>query len=574
MAIHDDAAATARLINGAIEEVCNRGRCEERKREHYPLYSHAVPQVNARLADLDPWHLPLRFLIKESWKSRRTHSGYWKRVGSTAIRSEGDGSSSPSGSPSYRGWKVTLEFCLKDGTKTDWVMHEYWQNATYKGGPAWFLKENLAICKVFQKCTERGRPSCPHGNTETSVNAKASHSSDMILDSTKEQAREDDDMMRWTELNLMKLYLLTGGERFYLYKEDPGRLLKSVDLGGSESRSGSAERPTGSDAPNGKSKVWQNFTKIYTKDPDVVYAACHRCDKLLSAHSKNGTSHLRNHCEKCSGHNPSTAEDQEMLRQLRAILDTYKQGTVDSMEVNANLDPWELQSTPCYVTSSLGWETHQGCWKEIKKELTAIRMEQLLVPKYLGLRRTLEFHHNNGTKMDWWIMHEYNQVDECRPPHLFLQGDMVFRKVFYYDKAKVTEAFREMDRWLNDQVYCNGEQEELRCCFSGEGVQSEQSRPGKRKRTGASDGSSDVWFNFSKVYTADPDKVYAVCHFCDIVFGGHSKNGTSHLKRHNEKCSSKHHKREEEVWPFELIFKILKEQDSGACTEAGNKEMA
>ena len=25
--------------------------------------------------------------------------------------------------------------------------------------------------------------------------------------------------------------------------------------------------------------VWQYFTRIKTKDPDVVYAACHRCDR-------------------------------------------------------------------------------------------------------------------------------------------------------------------------------------------------------------------------------------------------------------------------------------------------------
>ncbi|CAL4898372.1 unnamed protein product [Urochloa decumbens] len=638
MATHHDAAATARLINDAIEDVCRRGRCEEEKREeHCPLNSHAVPQVNARLADLDPWCLPPRFLVRiepsksarteikqdrNNRQSRQTHSGYWKDVGSTAIRSESDKPDMYFNWPTYSGLKTTLKFHLKDDTKTDWFMHEYRLFDTHKsGGPAWLLKEDLAICKVFQQ---------KRTDLDLSKEVLRCRRQKNLLWLEKmrslrtNQAQEDDDMMRWTELNLMKLYLLTGDKEFHLYKEDPGRLSNKGDLEGSESRPGSVERPTASAAPNnGKSKVWENFTKIYTKDPDVVYAACHRCDKLLSASSKNGTSHLKNHSKKCSGHNPSTAEDQEMLRQLRAILD--KQGTTDSMEVNANLDPWDLQSTPCYITSSLSWETHQGCWKEVNKELTAIRethqqgylneikeltaigIDQLPVrPTYLGLRRTLEFHHHNGTKMNW-IMLEYNQVDEDKPPHLFLQGDMVFRKVFHYDKAKVTEAFREMDRWLNDD---NGEQQEVPDCFSSD-VQGDQSRPGKRKRTGAPDGSSDVWFHFTKVYTADPDKVYAVCHFCDRGFGGHSKNGTSHLQRHKKTCSSKHHKREEEVWPFELIFEILKvpttplvltmnhrlipnmnlfsmlwhnqdshllcffqEQESGACTEAGNKEMA
>uniref|UniRef100_A0A0D9XIA7 BED-type domain-containing protein n=1 Tax=Leersia perrieri TaxID=77586 RepID=A0A0D9XIA7_9ORYZ len=51
----------------------------------------------------------------------------------------------------------------------------------------------------------------------------------------------------------------------------------------------------------GKSKVWDHFTKIVTKDPEVVYAVCHCCDRMFRAHSrKDGTSHLRRHAEKCS----------------------------------------------------------------------------------------------------------------------------------------------------------------------------------------------------------------------------------------------------------------------------------
>jgi len=54
---------------------------------------------------------------------------------------------------------------------------------------------------------------------------------------------------------------------------------------------------TASAAPDRESSddVWQHFTRINTKDPDVVYAACHHCDRVLRAHSKNGTSHLRRH---------------------------------------------------------------------------------------------------------------------------------------------------------------------------------------------------------------------------------------------------------------------------------------
>jgi len=188
---------------------------------------------------------------------------------------------------------------------------------------------------------------------------------------------------------------------------------------------------TASAAPDRESSddVWQHFTRINTKDPDVVYAACHHCDRVLRAHSKNGTSHLRRHRKSktctCNNNPLSTTEDQEILRELRANLDLYKQGNmegrVDSPELNASVDPWDL-STPRYCTNLLSLKTHQGRWEEIKSndKLIAIRIGQLPVPQYAGMKRTLEFHHDNGTKMDW-IMLEYHQVDEYKTPDLLLE---------------------------------------------------------------------------------------------------------------------------------------------------------
>jgi hypothetical protein len=198
-----------------------------------------------------------------------------------------------------------------------------------------------------------------------------------------------------------------------------------------EAEFGCGEFPTASAAPDGESDdVWQHFTRINTKDPDVVYAACYRCDRVLRAHSKNGTSHLRRHLKThtctCNNNPSSTTEDQEILRELRANLDLYKQGkmegrVVDSPDLNASVDPWDLP-TPRYFTSSLSRKTHQGRWEEIKSndKLIAIRIGQLPVPQYAGLRRTLEFHHDDGTKTDW-IMLEYHQVDEYNTHDLLLE---------------------------------------------------------------------------------------------------------------------------------------------------------
>ncbi|CAN6361500.1 unnamed protein product [Urochloa humidicola] len=588
MATHDD-ATTTRLIDEAIEKECccekgqqsikdvtkelpSRSRPEWNRLREDPYYR--TLQVNANLAELDPWNLPSHFFMRKDSSSLATHSGYWKEKEDefTAIRSEDQGSS-PSCSPSYLGVKRTLEFYLKDGTKTDWLIHEYQQLDDYdkSSRPALFLRADVVVRKVFKKQTN-----LPFEKEKT--------------DRVSSRVREIDRLMNSYGYNPHRYYkpdvycfgsggfsrMMTPPIPLQMKLSREFRKLFMENQQRSDARSVSGERSTAPAAPSGKSEVWQHFTKIYTKDPDVVYAACHCCDRVLNAHPKNGTSHLRRHTKKCSSsNNPSTSADREILRDLRATLDLYK---LEKMEVEpqehntvlAQLDPWDLlQSTPCYITSSLSRETHHGQWKEIDKELTAIRIDQLPEPRYVGLKRTLEFHHQDGNKMDW-IMLEYHQVDEYKPPNLLLNGGLVFRKVFQNYKDAVSYAFRELERmWDGDDSY-NGEHDEevntcmnslLRDCLLGEDDQGDKSRPRKRKRTGGPDGKSEVWMHFTKVYTADPDRVYAVCHCCDMGYNGHSKNGTSH------------HEGEAEVWPFVLIFEIIKEQESGACAEAGNKEM-
>jgi hypothetical protein len=204
---------------------------------------------------------------------------------------------------------------------------------------------------------------------------------------------------------------------------------------------------------NGKSdNVWKHFTKIRSaNDPDEVYAACHRCGKVLKAHpKKHGTSHLKRHIHTCSScTNPSTDEDREMLHRLRTVLDDpYEQQKMDEklncLEDLTQLDPWDLNlthPTPWYVTRSFNRQTQGGHWKEINKDFTAIRMDQqggwkdidkeitviqkdhqlhMQVPQYMGLRRTLQFHHQDGSKVDW-IMLEYQQLDDMESPVLLLQ---------------------------------------------------------------------------------------------------------------------------------------------------------
>ncbi|CAM0878130.1 unnamed protein product [Alopecurus aequalis] len=65
------------------------------------------------------------------------------------------------------------------------------------------------------------------------------------------------------------------------------------DLGGPNKRS----KPN----PDGKSDVWNTFTKIYIEGSDVEYAACHHCGRMmkLTGGSGCGTNSLLTHLKTC-----------------------------------------------------------------------------------------------------------------------------------------------------------------------------------------------------------------------------------------------------------------------------------
>ncbi|KAJ1266007.1 hypothetical protein BS78_08G117700 [Paspalum vaginatum] len=537
-------------------------------------------QVNADLAKRDPWLLPSSpFITTKKSSNLQTHSeettedkaitfadlwpnpwtysgGSWKEKGNklTAVRYQGKGS----GSPSYLGIKTTKVFCDKYGNETEWFEHEYQLLDAHKNKPGLVLQEDLVCRKVFRNCS--------HGDEARHLSKKSrvARCQRVLAERKLNQA----DLQSGEE---------PSGSRDCLHACAPHNG-ETEDL----REGGSSSRPA---APRNKeSDVWQHFTKIYTKDPEVVHAVCHGCDKVFNAHSKiDGTSHLRRHRLACSGHSPCwSAEDQKILQDLRQAHDLYQQ---EKMEIDADLtklDPLDPLSSSGYVTSST---THQGCWKEIRKWRTAIRTDQFPVspPRYGGMKRALQSQGQDGNKMAY-IMIEIQLVDDYNPPCLFLQGAVVFRKVFQNLKDMISDSFSELDKCLNaeddDEEYYNDVHEDevqaytttLQDCLVSE---VDQSRSGKRKRTSAPHGGSDVWLNFTRIYTSDPNRVYAVCHFCDICYNGHPKNGTSHLKRHNEKCSSKHRELprhndtgsanvtdpvwEADIWPF--IAQLLENYD-------------
>ena len=81
-----------------------------------------------RLTRPDPWELGRLWFItsKKFGSDEKTRRGFWKEKDNefTAIR--GDQWQQPAQRrPVYIGFKRTLEFYMNDGTKTDWLMHEY-----------------------------------------------------------------------------------------------------------------------------------------------------------------------------------------------------------------------------------------------------------------------------------------------------------------------------------------------------------------------------------------------------------------------------------------------------------------
>ncbi|KAL6847308.1 hypothetical protein ACP4OV_023161 [Aristida adscensionis] len=276
------------------------------------------------------------------------------------------------------------------------------------------------------------------------------------------------------------------------------------------------------------------------------------------------------------GIDAATATDQELLACLR---DKYRRFKVEkearkleSLEINAglaSLDPNRLPA--CFVMSpemrTRVRETRLGRWKEKLCDFTAIRSDGKQ-ERYAGMRATMEFVWMEGTPSDW-VMHQYYLLDTYNVNDLYFEEEMVLCKVFkresslhrpvvhnpipryYQASSPIPRYYQASSSSLEDDSSCyyrmsprredklNSYIKSFSDCLLGEDEPSSHERSGKRTRSCAHGGKSDVWKNFTKVHTGDPDVVYAICHCCDRVFNAPSKNGTSHLRRHRKKCSSK-----------------------------------
>uniref|UniRef100_A0A0E0MP05 BED-type domain-containing protein n=1 Tax=Oryza punctata TaxID=4537 RepID=A0A0E0MP05_ORYPU len=240
--------------------------------------------VNHHLDGKRPSELPSCFLSSEHFLLTTAinslfRQNSWTEVpgGFSAIRATTDDAE-------YMGAKKVLEFREQDGTRTGWIMVKYYllckrPNKKEKLSNSPFFNDGLVLCKVFQ--LKRPGPVRPK------------HEAEQL---PTNQAFEVDIFYGLEAIIDLPADVLLPGEK--------QRNTHTCSRGGSccnksSSRGASSEeQPTKRHKP---SNVWEHFTRIYTSDPKVVYAACHCCDRLFSGHSSNGTSHLRKHAESCTG---------------------------------------------------------------------------------------------------------------------------------------------------------------------------------------------------------------------------------------------------------------------------------
>ncbi|PUZ67543.1 hypothetical protein GQ55_3G444100 [Panicum hallii var. hallii] len=270
----------------------------------------------------------------------------------------------------------------------------------------------------------------------------------------------------------------------------------------------------------------------------------------------------------------SAATDKEMVRLLCERYEHHKREakeesqSLSPLEASAAAglvqpDPWDLPRR-CYAArKKFGSDekTRRGCWKERDSEFTAIRGDPWLprALRYVGFRRTLEFHTDDGTKTDW-LMHEYAMLHHS-DGHLFLKEEIVLCNVFNNGKDGVPYPSTNTanDGEPEGELDGNNLPHNDHCLHLHHDavVQSDQAPSSGTKRPRAdgpktrTTGESGVWQHFTKIYIEAPKEagskkkdcyslVYAVCHGCDKVFRASPKNGTSSLRRHAATCQCKH----------------------------------
>lgn len=174
--------------------------------------------------------------------------------------------------------KTTLVFLPNDGSKSDLQMTLY-NEISWKEDKGYFVEEDMTLCLV----SRRKRKGVVHSEASPhsfwpQYGIAADLYYEEIYESHSVQDFLDFDAPDFTNFEAQDTSV--GG----------------WDLPSIDSPGGPKKRPR--PKPVGGSEVWRDFTKIYTKDPKVEYAACNHCGRMFLL--KGGsTSSLLKHSKTC-----------------------------------------------------------------------------------------------------------------------------------------------------------------------------------------------------------------------------------------------------------------------------------
>ncbi|XP_037410990.1 uncharacterized protein LOC119274399 [Triticum dicoccoides] len=225
------------------------------------LREQDINALSGEVDQMDSWCLLRQNVCSQVVEALKTVLGTWLPKKMVSIRNTSQGNSP--NSPKFVGTKTTMEFKHTDGSKAVVGMTRYNLLTTREDGDGLNLDEDLALCHVFP--LEGKAKGTRNRNGKRS---RSGHEVDPHEPITHAGVEELDQMM------------------------SDSKKYPVLDVGMDVQDLLFADQP---------SKHWQSFTKIHTKNPKLMYAACNHCDTMLklTGGTKCGTGSLKHHSDSC-----------------------------------------------------------------------------------------------------------------------------------------------------------------------------------------------------------------------------------------------------------------------------------
>ncbi|KAM3345996.1 hypothetical protein ACQJBY_020487 [Aegilops geniculata] len=208
--------------------------------------------------------LPSFLLLSQAeapMESMKTDNGEWWQKNMCTIPNTSQGNSP--NSPKFLGTKTTLQFKPAGAKKGVLGMARYNLLSTTENTDGLHLKEDLALCHVYP--LEEKDKANRKGNGKR---LRSGDAADQFKDFVPPPLGE--------------------------WEQD----ISKVDVT-EYCHIGTEDYPV--DVPRLESKHWHNFTKIYTENPKLMYAACNHCHMMLklTGGTSCGTGSLKRHNDTC-----------------------------------------------------------------------------------------------------------------------------------------------------------------------------------------------------------------------------------------------------------------------------------